>query len=476
MLFPSRRLFAVVLFGILVGPGAQALWCAVPSQINFQGKLLDKSNNPRNGNFDFTFKIYDALSAGNLLWSETQTAVPVSNGVFAVRLGAASAISPAVFAGANAYLETTVGTEVGSPRQPLVAAPYAFKAAAVDAPLPAGDTQYVQVGSVLQSGATFYVSSGTVAGPLTVGGIIVAGSGANAVTTAAGLLDATKLAGTLPNAQLSGTYSNALTFSSPSDSFAGDGTNLVNVSAAHLLPGDTNYIQNRATLQAGSVFYASSGTVGGAFTATGTVKLGGAAGVNDVSVTSNLTVNGNLTASGAGPHVFGGNVKVNGNGLVDSGGTTRITLGQPNLIAGDLSVPSGAGLSFSTSVVFNGTPNSDNYIAYPFTASNNVNVGNAVIISGANTVGVVAVNSSVASIGFAVTSASSGQTVWVALSGIVTTAVSGGAINVGNRVCTSSAAAGSVAACTTNGAPIGKALTGTTAAGQTLSVVIYFGN
>lgn len=473
-----RAAFAAILTALLVAAAAAPLWCAVPSQLNFQGKLLDTSNNPRNGSFNFTFKIYDAASAGNLLWSETQNGLSVSNGVFAAQLGAVTPIPAGVFGGANAYLEITVGSEVGSPRQQLVTAPYAFKAAAVDSPLPAGDTQYIQVGGVLQSGATFYVSSGTVAGPLTVGGVIVAGSGANQVTTAAGLLDATKLSGTVPSAQLAGTYSNSLALTNPANSFIGDGTGLVNVSAAHLLPGDTNYIQNRGTLQAGSVFYASSGTVGGTFAATGTVTLGGAAGVNDVTVASNLKVNSNLTVSGAGPQVLGGNVQVNGNGIADSGGTTRLTLGAPTLVNGGLKAFSGAQLAISTNIAVSGASNNaDHYIAFPFTAGGTIAARSVVVISAANTVNTTATGGDNRVIGVAINSATLGQAVNVALLGVVTGVTVDGPVTVGDPLA-ASATAGQASDAPANFATgggtgiLGRALTGATGAGQTITIVV----
>lgn len=48
------------------------------------------------------------------------------------------------------------------------------------------------------------------------------------------------------------------------NAFVGDGSNLTNVP---VIAGSTNYIQNRQTLQAGSTFYASSGSVAGTMTA-----------------------------------------------------------------------------------------------------------------------------------------------------------------------------------------------------------------
>lgn len=99
-----------------------------PSMISFQGRLTDTLNNPLAGNHDFIFGVYDAPAGGALLWTETQTAVPVTNGVLAVQLGAATPLPASVFSAATAYLEITVDATPLSPRERLVTVPYAFNA------------------------------------------------------------------------------------------------------------------------------------------------------------------------------------------------------------------------------------------------------------------------------------------------------------------------------------------------------------
>ena len=193
----------------------------VPDRINFQGKLLDTNHVPRNGSYSMTFRIWDATSGGNEIWNETQGSVSVSNGVFSIQLGASSPLSASVFNSATRYLEVEIAGETASSRQRLVTSPYAFRASVAD-DLMAGDTNYIHNTATLQSGSTFYVSSGTVSGPLRVGGIIVAGTANHAITNAAGQLDDTKLIG-----------------------------------------GATHYIQNSTALQTGAVLHVTSGTVTG---------------------------------------------------------------------------------------------------------------------------------------------------------------------------------------------------------------------
>ena len=134
--------------------------------LDFQGKLLDSSNNPRNGSFDMTFSVFDAATGGSALWSEPQ-AVTVDAGVFQVQLGAVVGMPPGLFNRLAAYLEVQVASDPPlAPRQMLSMSPYAFRALLADDLAP-GNTSYVQVTSVLQPGAVFHVSSATVAGPFT---------------------------------------------------------------------------------------------------------------------------------------------------------------------------------------------------------------------------------------------------------------------------------------------------------------------
>src|SRR3989344_5761697 len=72
--------FAILSASVFSPPSAHA---AIPPMMNFQGRLTDSGGNPRNGNFDMAFRIYDASSGGNLLWDESYTGanqVTVING------------------------------------------------------------------------------------------------------------------------------------------------------------------------------------------------------------------------------------------------------------------------------------------------------------------------------------------------------------------------------------------------------------
>ena len=158
-----------VLAALLASP----LYAQIPGLINFQGKLLDTSNNPKNGTFSMVFSIYNVATGGSSLWTETQPSVSVTNGVFSVQLGAVTPIPQSVFVSSPTYLEVDIAGQAGSPRQELVTSPYAFSSGQADTATIAltaqnlipGNPNYIQNTESLQSGAVFYVSSATVGGP-----------------------------------------------------------------------------------------------------------------------------------------------------------------------------------------------------------------------------------------------------------------------------------------------------------------------
>jgi hypothetical protein len=204
-------LVAALSFSSLLSPQVHA---DVAQSINFQGRLVEPATkNPLDGSFDFTFRICDSLAGGctggNKLWETVDKTITVDNGVFETVLGSDVAIDSSVFSGSAQYLEIVVEGETLSPRERLVAVPTALRAAVADS-LEPGDGNYIQLVDTLQAGATFFVSSASVATDLYVGdqvqlgGILIAGSGNTQLTNAAGELDATNIDATtlVPNAAI----------------------------------------------------------------------------------------------------------------------------------------------------------------------------------------------------------------------------------------------------------------------------------
>ncbi|HET9493721.1 MAG TPA: hypothetical protein VFR15_05780 [Chloroflexia bacterium] len=99
----------------------------VGSAFTYQGSLKN-GGNPANGQFDFQFKLYDALSGGGQIGSTlTVGNQTVAGGLFTVQLD----FGAAAFRGDARWLEIAVRPAGGgtyttlSPRQPLSATPYA---------------------------------------------------------------------------------------------------------------------------------------------------------------------------------------------------------------------------------------------------------------------------------------------------------------------------------------------------------------
>jgi hypothetical protein len=98
--------------------------------VSFQGRLLNPSTGlpVPNGNYSITFRIFDALTAGNSVWTETQPTVAVNGGLFNVQLGSVTALYSSVFDGPARYLEVQVSPDPAvTPRFLFGYVPYAFQ-------------------------------------------------------------------------------------------------------------------------------------------------------------------------------------------------------------------------------------------------------------------------------------------------------------------------------------------------------------
>jgi hypothetical protein len=176
MVTTMRRTLSALLPLLLA---AAASGANLPLKINFQGKLIDPATyEPRNGAFTMTLRLYNAPTGGSVLFTETQTGVPVSNGVFSVQVGSTAYLAPELFSGASAYLSVQVSPDASemSPRQQLNMSAYAYAAAQLVSDGPAG----VRVGNAYSS----FTSAGNLL--LSAGVQGSSGSFTNGVTAASG--------------------------------------------------------------------------------------------------------------------------------------------------------------------------------------------------------------------------------------------------------------------------------------------------
>ena len=123
---PISRLWLAL--ALLLLCGCNLIHAQVPRTLNYQGYLTSPSGAAiNNASQAMTIKIYDAPTAGNLLFTELQT-VTVSNGIFNLLIGSVTAL-PLAF-DKPYWIGVTVGTDPEmSPRQPLAASPYAIRSA-----------------------------------------------------------------------------------------------------------------------------------------------------------------------------------------------------------------------------------------------------------------------------------------------------------------------------------------------------------
>ena len=123
----TRLTLAAILLGGCGGLlGPRAAIADVPTQVPFQGLLLDAGGTPLNDSVDLDFELFDALVVGNSLWSESHLGVIVVDGVYSVNLGETTPLTQAVLSGGAAFLEIAVSGETLVPRQQLLSVPFAL--------------------------------------------------------------------------------------------------------------------------------------------------------------------------------------------------------------------------------------------------------------------------------------------------------------------------------------------------------------
>jgi len=129
----TRLLVFAALVTVVCGPAASQN--AVPLLVNYQGELRSPSTGQPlgDGSYEMRFRMYDAESAGNLLWTGNYSSlygdpVEVKNGLFHVILGSGEGneLDTSIFSGAERWLDIRVGMETLSPRQRITSAAYSI--------------------------------------------------------------------------------------------------------------------------------------------------------------------------------------------------------------------------------------------------------------------------------------------------------------------------------------------------------------
>ncbi|MBC8344629.1 MAG: hypothetical protein H8E56_00050, partial [Candidatus Marinimicrobia bacterium] len=111
-----KKLIAILMISTLFAQG--------PHKMSFQAYLTDGNNMPvAAGNYDMTFRIYDAVTDGNKIWEETQT-VSVEGSMINLMLGNTVPLVPFRKAG---FLEIQLQDDILSPRQEIGASMFSLR-------------------------------------------------------------------------------------------------------------------------------------------------------------------------------------------------------------------------------------------------------------------------------------------------------------------------------------------------------------
>ena len=374
------------LFAFLLLSGA-SLYADVPATINYQGIVSDSTGTLIGAtgalNRKIIFRIYDASTGGNRLWTEEQT-VTIYKGEFSVLLGngttatgtASSESHPTLdtiftLAASTRYIEVMVDNGDGSitatdtpisPRQAITSAAYAFHAKVADGIASATDLTITPTSGTASNYGLGWYGSGRPWNGVSVDGPVLYGNAGGALGSNNG---STKNISLLWNASgqvgigVVGSFgsTNKLTLqgddaSTPASQLSIRG----NVDTNERLQIGFDTTNNRSTLQS----YAAAST-------TAPLLLnpsGGLVGIGTSSPSASLTVEGSISATGSGGHGFGtggdtdgglfspadgvvtlktnGNerLRVDANGLVGIGTTTPSSWSKLNVYGGNLLIQS----------------------------------------------------------------------------------------------------------------------------------------
>lgn len=129
----KRNVSLIVILFVMLLAAAPMATADVPNQMNYQGQLTDDLGAPLDTIVSMTFTVYNDSGGGMVLWTETQTGVEVSGGLFNVLLGSDPPIPDTVFADDWTWLGIQIGSDPEiTPLTKLVTVPYAFRVATVD--------------------------------------------------------------------------------------------------------------------------------------------------------------------------------------------------------------------------------------------------------------------------------------------------------------------------------------------------------
>src|SRR5438045_9730216 len=115
-----RSLFIRVVLLAVAEASTAVAQTPLDASFTYQGQLK-QSGAPFSGSADLQFALYDALTGGNQLGTQSLAGVTIANGLFSVVLNGAGEFGPSAFTGDARWLEIAVNGVALAPRQGLPA-------------------------------------------------------------------------------------------------------------------------------------------------------------------------------------------------------------------------------------------------------------------------------------------------------------------------------------------------------------------
>ena len=136
----------IILLSFLLSALLSTAWAQIPRTISYQGVLADAAGNAKpDGDYAFTFRLYETVNGGNAIWSETKT-LAVKRGLFSTALGDQTAFGAAVAFDKPYWLGIQVGNEPELPdRIALGSSAYSLNSLKADKAAVAADVADGQV-------------------------------------------------------------------------------------------------------------------------------------------------------------------------------------------------------------------------------------------------------------------------------------------------------------------------------------------
>lgn len=126
-IFVSLFLFLIFISGLS--------FSQIPKVISYQGILTDNGIPKPDGEYEIKFSLYDVITGGKALWSESKT-LTVNSGLFTTFLGDATQFETTINFDKPYWLGIQVGNEAELPKRiPLTSAGYSFTALRADTAL-----------------------------------------------------------------------------------------------------------------------------------------------------------------------------------------------------------------------------------------------------------------------------------------------------------------------------------------------------